>query len=92
MPGLHRRARSEYSRGEKAVMTNQPLEAACVNPIGMGPMTRTEQIRSKAFDSRENAVAYAQAVIDARREHVRAQPLVPRYRALRESFGLPADI
>lgn len=58
----------------------------------VGPKSHTEQIRGRAFDSRENAVAYAQAVIDARRQHMRAQLLVPRMRAFREQHGLPSEI
>jgi len=54
--------------------------------------TRTEQIKAKAFAARENAISYAAAVIDARRIAFRRDLLEPGHRALREQYGLPAEI
>lgn len=54
--------------------------------------TRTEQIKGKAFATREEAVAYAQACIDARRESFRHKLRDPCHRALREQWGLPREI
>lgn len=54
--------------------------------------TRTEQIRGRAFAEREEAVAYAGRVIAARKADMERKLAEPRYRAMREQFGLPRDI
>ena len=54
--------------------------------------TRTEQIKGKAFDSRQNAIDFASSVIDARKKELRRKLNDPRYCALRASYGLPFDI
>jgi hypothetical protein len=54
---------------------------------------RTENAcRGVAFATREEAVAKAQQVIDARKVHLASQLADPRYRALRVSHGLPSEI
>lgn len=54
--------------------------------------TRTYQLRAFAYEAREAAVCAAQRAIDANREMMRSQMLNPRYRALREQYGLPREI
>jgi hypothetical protein len=51
-----------------------------------------EQILGKAFATRPEAVAYAAVVIEARKANTARQLAEPRYRALRESYGLPREI
>lgn len=59
---------------------------------GVVPCTRTEQIRKRAFATREEAIACAQRVIE-RNIAVHERTLVtPRYRALREQCGLPREL
>jgi hypothetical protein len=53
---------------------------------------KTQQIMGKAFAAREEAIAYAARVIEARRADMRQKLIDPRYRALREQFGLPREI
>lgn len=53
---------------------------------------RSEQIVAKAFATRPEAIAYAQAVIDARRDILAQKLADPRYRALREQHGLPREL
>lgn len=50
------------------------------------------QIRGLAYATREEAIACAQRSIEAQRAHLRGRLNEPRYRALRESFGLPTEI
>ena len=50
--------------------------------------TRTEQIIGLAYATREEAVAYAAKVIDARRETLRQKLSLPNYRALRAKYGI----
>jgi hypothetical protein len=54
--------------------------------------TRTEQVRCLAYVTREEALAAAAATIQARRNDLRQKLMDPRYRALREQYGLPRDI
>lgn len=51
--------------------------------------TRTEQIKGKAFASREEAVAYAERVIESRRLYYARRLADPRERALRQHLGMP---
>jgi hypothetical protein len=55
-------------------------------------MTRSEQIKGYAFPSRELAVEHAGKVISARRTSLVARLKEPHLRALRQSYGLPAEI
>lgn len=50
-----------------------------------------EQVLGKAFATRDEAVAYALRVIESRKAHFAEQLSDPRYRALRESCGLPRE-
>lgn len=54
--------------------------------------THTEQIRKRAFETRTEAVEYAQRVIDARIATHETQLATPRLRALREQHGFPRDL
>lgn len=56
------------------------------------PLTRTEQIRKRAFATRAEAIYHAEQVILARGWHLKRQLADPRMRALREQHGLPRDI
>jgi hypothetical protein len=51
----------------------------------------TEQIRGKAFATRDEAVSYAAAVIAHREADLIERMKEPRHRALREQHGLPRD-
>jgi hypothetical protein len=53
---------------------------------------RTEQIRNRAFATRDEAVAYCQRVLDARRDELKRKFEEPRYRALRQQYGLPTEL
>lgn len=53
---------------------------------------QTTQIRGYAFATREEAVAYAQRMIDAFGNKMRADLRNPKCRALREQHGLPREI
>ena len=53
---------------------------------------RSEQIRGRAFATREEAVAYAQKALDLRAADLAKKLADPRYRALREQHGLPREI
>lgn len=53
---------------------------------------RNEQITGRAYTTREEAIAYAQLVIDHRATEFRKKLTDPRYRALREQCGLPSEI
>lgn len=50
--------------------------------------TRTEQIMGKAFPDREQAIAHAARVIEARKAKLVSDLAEPRMRALRKSYGL----
>jgi hypothetical protein len=50
--------------------------------------TRTEQIRARAFATREEAVAYAERVIAAREQELTRKLADPRHRALRQQYGV----
>lgn len=54
--------------------------------------TRTEQIRGKAFATRDEAVAYAQKHIDRARTLLAENLGERRSRALREHYGLPREL
>lgn len=54
--------------------------------------TRTRQLRGKAFETRAEAVAYAESAIQESRRKLAARLIDPRERALRESVGLPREI
>jgi hypothetical protein len=51
-------------------------------------MTRTEQIRGKAFETPEQAAEYAGKIIEARKLDLAAKLADPRYRALRDKYGI----
>lgn len=51
----------------------------------------TQQIKGKAFATRDEAVAYAQRVIDHQRALLAKHLALPGYRALREQHGLPRE-
>lgn len=53
---------------------------------------QTTQIKGKAFANRDDAIAYAQRYINALKRTMRDHLQEPRYRALREEFGLPREI
>ena len=59
---------------------------------GKGGDGYQEQIRARAFASRDEAIAHAQAVLNQRRSNLGGKVLNPAYRALRESLGLPREI
>lgn len=52
---------------------------------------RTRQIKGLAYASREEAIAAAQAQIDAWRRNFATQLCRPHERALREYYGLPRE-
>lgn len=52
-------------------------------------LTTQSQIRGKAFETREQALAYAQRVIDFRRDRFRDQLLDPAMRLIRDQWGVP---
>lgn len=54
--------------------------------------TRTSQIRGRAYRTREEAVDCAQTAINNATAHLRSKFLDPRYRALREQYGLPREL
>jgi hypothetical protein len=54
--------------------------------------TRQEQIVRRAFETRDEAIEYADRVIIARRAHLANQMAQPQNRALREHHGLPREI
>jgi len=49
-------------------------------------------VRALAYVTREEALAAAAATIQARRNDLRQKLMDPRYRALREQYGLPRNI
>lgn len=59
---------------------------------GLGGGGHQEQIRKRAFETRDEAVGYAQSVIDARRESLARDLAAPNHRALREAHGLPREV
>lgn len=54
--------------------------------------THTNQIRGRAYATREEAMAYAQLCIDKRRADFLERLRDPRYRALRVQHGLPMEL
>lgn len=54
--------------------------------------TRTEQLKGWAFPTHELAVDHAEKVIAARRTALAARLKEPRLRALRQHYGLPAEM
>ena len=54
--------------------------------------THTEQLRGRAYATRAEAVEFAHKSILARREALQRKLRDPRYRALREMYGLPREI
>ena len=53
---------------------------------------RSEQIRAKAFETRDEAIDYASRVIAARKADLEQKIKTPRFRALRRQNGLPEEI
>ena len=53
---------------------------------------KTQQVRGKAFATREEAVAYAERVVASRKRALERALADPRQRALREAHGLPREI
>lgn len=86
----------------KAVVAAHPFGTATASKRGRNPRwpyvpivmhgDRSEQIRARAFRTRDEAVEYARATIEARREHLEKQLSDPRCRALREQLRLPRDL
>lgn len=54
--------------------------------------THTEQIVKRAFATRDEAIACAARVIEGRAADLARKLADPRYRALREQYGLPREI
>lgn len=52
---------------------------------------QTTQIRGRAFATRDEAIEYAQRMIDAFRNKMRSDLRNPKHRALREQYGLPRE-
>lgn len=52
----------------------------------------TQQIRGKAFATRDEAVAHAAAVVEAMRLQLAKDLAKPGYRAMRQQYGLPREI
>ena len=53
---------------------------------------QTQQVRGRAYATRDEAVACAQRVIDANRESARRRLIEPRFRAFRQQHGLPIEV
>jgi len=53
---------------------------------------REEQIRGRAYATREEAIAYAERVILARKNSFRTKLYLPNHRALRQQWGLPETL
>jgi hypothetical protein len=49
-------------------------------------------IRGRAYATREEAVSSAERAIERRRQALAEQLAAPRYRALREAYGLPREL
>ncbi len=56
------------------------------------PRGRQEQILGRAFVTRDEAVEYAAAVIENRRNDLARKLAAPAQRALREWYGLPREL
>ena len=54
--------------------------------------TTSNPVRGRAYATRTEAVAAAQRQIDGRRRQLSDQLAQPRYRALREAYGLPREL
>lgn len=52
----------------------------------------TAQVKGMAFATRDEAVDYAQLVLDAEAASLARKLADPRYRALREQHGLPREL
>jgi hypothetical protein len=57
----------------------------------VGPRRRTDQIEGYAFETREEAVAFAARFIEGLRVGLAKKLRDPRYRALRTQHGLPQE-
>jgi hypothetical protein len=58
----------------------------------IGP-SRTEIVRNRAFETRDEAITYAQRVVDHRNREFAVKLLDPCWRDLREAvFGLPPNL
>ncbi|WP_084398319.1 hypothetical protein [Henriciella aquimarina] len=53
---------------------------------------QTQQVQGRAYETREEALACAERVIERMKADFIAKLLNPRYRALRESVGMPSEI
>lgn len=73
-----------------AVKRGRRLEWPYVPVIDHG--THTEQLRGRAYATRQEAVNYARTTILARQDDMRRKLSEPRYRAFREQLGLPSNI
>ena len=82
---------SAVKRGRNPKWPHVPIIDYGEQKIGV-QRTHTEQIMGKAFATREEAVAHAAKVIEARREDLRQKLHRPEMRALREHHGLPREI
>jgi hypothetical protein len=52
----------------------------------------TEQLQGFAFETREEAILFAERTMARRREMLAYHLAQPRYRLLREQYGLPGNI
>lgn len=78
---------SAAKRGRNSALPYVPIIDFGEQKIGVH-RTHTEQIKGKAFASRDDAVSYAQRAIDARRALFCARLSDPRERALRAQWGV----
>jgi hypothetical protein len=54
--------------------------------------TSTQQIKGRAYATREEAIACAARVIEHRRQHLATQLREQGARALRQQYGLPQEV
>jgi hypothetical protein len=59
---------------------------------GRHGVTGKEQLLGRAFATRDEAIADAQATIDARRARLARDLADPRYRAVRQQHGFPSEL
>jgi|ERR1700721_2031758 len=63
-----------------------------VDHAGEAIKQSTEQLQGFAFETRDEAILFAERTIIKRREMLAYHLAQPRYRALREQYGLPKNI
>lgn len=84
---------SAAKRGRPLARSHVPIieHTQKAPPFNIG-RRHTEQIQGRAFAKRDDAVNYAQRVIDARRVDLLSKLVAPGGRALREYHGLPTEV